>query len=78
MEELLYEGYGEAVIDLAEHALVRVEEALGSIDDSDGNMGVILVRLQEIHLKACEPARPFKQALRLRLGRRRLLQRAPR
>src|SRR4030067_707422 len=49
IEELLKEGHAAGVIDLAEHALGAVEDAMGSIDDSDGCMGGILKRLQEIH-----------------------------
>ncbi len=45
VEELLKDGHPAEVIDLAEHALEAIEEAMGSVDDSDGYMGGILERL---------------------------------
>jgi uncharacterized Zn finger protein len=67
IEELLKEGHASEVIGLAEHALEAVKEAIDSVDDSDGNMGGILERLQEIHLKACRKARPDPEELARRL-----------
>ncbi len=67
LEELLSEGYANEVIELAECALVRAEKALGDMDDSDGYMGDIFERLQEIHHKACEKAKPNPEALAERL-----------
>ncbi|MFQ6036169.1 MAG: SWIM zinc finger domain-containing protein [Sedimentisphaerales bacterium] len=67
IEELLSEGYAKEVIELTEYALGRVEEALGEMDDSDGYMGDILERLQEIHHKACVKAKPDPEALAKRL-----------
>lgn len=67
VEELLKEGHAAKVIELAEHALGAVEEAIESVDDSDGHMGGILERLQEIHHKACKKAKPDPVALARRL-----------
>jgi uncharacterized Zn finger protein len=67
VEGLLKEGHAAEVIELAEHALRAVEEAIGSVDDSDGHMGGILERLQEIHHKACRKAKPDPEALARRL-----------
>ena len=67
VEELLKEGYPTEVIQLAEHALDAVEEAMGSVDDSDGNMGSILERLQDLHHQACKKAKPDSEALARRL-----------
>ena len=67
IKELLADGFANEVIELAEHALSRVEKALGDMDDSDGNMGDILERLQEIHHKACVKARPDPEVLAKRL-----------
>ena len=67
IEELLKEGNPVAVVDLAEYALDSVESATGSIDDSDGHMGGILERLQELHLKACKKAKPDPESLAERL-----------
>ncbi|MBI4540724.1 MAG: SWIM zinc finger family protein [Gemmatimonadetes bacterium] len=67
IEELLREGHASEVIDLTEHALEAVEGAMGSVDDSDGHMGGILERLQEIHLTACKEVKPDAEALAKRI-----------
>jgi len=67
VEALLKEGYSREVIDLAEHALAVVESALGSVDDSDGDLGGILERLQALHHAACVKAKPDPEALAKRL-----------
>lgn len=67
IEELLKEGHAAEVIDLTEHALATVENAMGSVDDSDGHMGGILERLQEIHHAACKKAKPDPETLAKRL-----------
>ncbi len=43
---------------LVEHAISRIEEAIGEIDDSDGHCGFLLERAQEIHLSACRITKP--------------------
>lgn len=35
-----------------------MEQAIESVDDSDGEMGGLLERLRELHLAACRVARP--------------------
>ncbi len=65
--ELLEEGHAAEVIDLVEHAISRCEDALGGMDDSDGNMGGIMERLGEIHHAACLAAKPDPEALARRL-----------
>lgn len=67
VEVLLKEGLAREVIELAEHALAAVESALDSVDDSDGYMGGILERLQELHHAACVKAKPDPEALAKRL-----------
>jgi uncharacterized Zn finger protein len=67
VEELLKEGHPAEVIELAEHALKAVEKAMGSVDDSDGYMGGILERLQDLHHKACKKTKPDPEALAKRL-----------
>jgi len=67
IEELLAEGYGEEVVELAEYALKRVEKALGEMDDSDGNMSIIMERLEEIHHRGCVAAKPAPEVLAKRL-----------
>ena len=56
-----------AVIELVEHALARVEEAMESADDSNGEIGTLLTELQDLHLAACEAARPDPAELAARL-----------
>jgi uncharacterized Zn finger protein len=67
VEELLKEGCGTEVIELTEHALGAVEDAMGSVDDSDGYMAGILERLQDLHHKACRKGKPDPEALARRL-----------
>ena len=67
VEELLKEGHPAEVIELAEHALKSVEKAMGSVDDSDGYMGDVLARLQDLHYKACKKAKPEPETLARRL-----------
>lgn len=67
IEELLQDGHAVDVIALAEHGLEAVEEAIGSVDDSDGSMGELLARLQRLHLRACQQAKPDSEELAERL-----------
>ncbi|MBI1367098.1 MAG: hypothetical protein GC162_00440 [Planctomycetes bacterium] len=69
IQELLDEGCASEVIELSEHAIARCEQALGSMDDSSGNMGGILERLCEIHHAACLSAKPDPEELARRLFR---------
>ncbi len=67
VEGLLRDGQPAAVIELSEHALRRVEQAIESVDDSDGEMGGLLERLQALHLAACRAGRPDPEELAARL-----------
>jgi tetratricopeptide (TPR) repeat protein len=67
LEDLLREGQAESVIELAEHGLAAVDESVEHVDDSDGWMGALLGRLQELHLEACRQARPDPANLAERL-----------
>lgn len=60
---LLNEGYAAEVIELAEYALKEVEEAMQSVDDSNGQMGGILHELQVLHHAACQRAQPEPEEL---------------
>jgi uncharacterized Zn finger protein len=51
------------VMKLAEYGMELWEEAIQSIDDSDGCMGVILDELHKLHLDACKRAKPEPVAL---------------
>ncbi|HJQ57841.1 MAG TPA: acyltransferase [Vineibacter sp.] len=50
-------------VTLAMHAIDRIEQAIDSLDDSDGHCGSLLERAEEIHLSACQAARPNPVAL---------------
>lgn len=67
LDTLLEDGHAEVVIELAEHALARTEDAVGYVDDSDGWLGGIAERLGELHLAACASAAPDPVALAERL-----------
>lgn len=69
LEELLTPDSAEMLIDLAEYAIQRVEDALQQIDDSDGDVGGIIEALGDLHLRACELAKPEPKALAARLLR---------
>ncbi len=65
--DLLKARCAAEVIELTDHALGKVEQATLSMDDSDGYMGGILQRLQDLHLEACRKAKPDPVALAERL-----------
>ncbi len=67
IEDLLKDGHATEVIELAEYAIDEVEIAIQSVDDSNGEMGDMLHRLQEIHLAACRKAKPDPEKLAERL-----------
>jgi uncharacterized Zn finger protein len=64
---LLEDGHAAEVVELAEYALKRCENAAGGMDDSDGCMGGLFERLVEVHHEACVAARPDPEALACRL-----------
>jgi uncharacterized Zn finger protein len=67
LEAQLEQGAGGDLVDLIEHAVKLAEGALDHVDDSDGQMGVAIARLEELHLGACIEARPDPTALAERL-----------
>lgn len=67
IEQLLNDGQAAAVIDLCESALLSLTKTVGEIDDSDGCLTELGGRLQELHLRACQEARPEPVALAQRL-----------
>lgn len=70
LQDLLGDGHAEAVITLAEHAIDRVEDAIGYVDDSDGWMSGIAERLKELHFDACRKVKPEPVALAVKLFER--------
>jgi uncharacterized Zn finger protein len=72
LDEMLAEGHPREVIDLTEYALTAVEHSLEHVDDSDGQMGDLAARLQELHLEACRRGAPDPVELAERLFLREL------
>jgi len=67
LAELLTPDSAGMLIGLAEYAIERVENALEQIDDSNGEVGGIVQALGDLHLSACELAKPEPQELAERL-----------
>ncbi|MDO8436698.1 MAG: SWIM zinc finger family protein [Nitrosomonadaceae bacterium] len=67
--ELLKPDTAAMLVELAEYAIERVENSLEQVDDSDGEIGDVVYRLGELHLKACTLARPEPAELAERLFR---------
>jgi uncharacterized Zn finger protein len=57
----------QEVMELAEYGMELWEKAIDSIDDSDGCMGIILDDLHQLHLAACQLAKPDPVVLADRL-----------
>lgn len=58
LDDLAASGHAGLVLNLAEHAIARIESAVAAIDDSDGDGGALLERARDLHLAACIAARP--------------------
>jgi uncharacterized Zn finger protein len=51
-------GRAKLVLRLLDHFFARMDEALNSMDDSDGHGGAVYAKACEIHLAACRAAKP--------------------
>jgi uncharacterized Zn finger protein len=67
IEQLLNDGQAAGVIELCESALQSLLSAIQAVDDSDGHFGTLRDRLEEIHYRACQEARPDPAELARRL-----------
>lgn len=67
IEELVDLGYAIEAIELTEHTIAKFEKAMYEMDDSDGCASQVVTRLLEIHLAACNAARPNPVDLARRL-----------
>ncbi|MEO1132204.1 MAG: DUF6880 family protein [Cyanobacteria bacterium J06639_1] len=67
LETLIEMGYASDVVELCEEAIAMLDDALNSIDDSNGNMSPIMEQVQDLHLRACKIAKPNPSALAERL-----------
>jgi uncharacterized Zn finger protein len=69
LAELLKPDTAAMLVELAGYAIERVEKSLEQVDDSSGEVGDIVYRLGELHLKACTMASPEPAGLAERLFR---------
>lgn len=69
LAELLQPDSAAMLVKLAEHAIEKIENTMEQVDDSNGEIGGIVCRLGELHLKACTLAKPDPVALAERLFR---------
>lgn len=67
LRELLPAGHAGAAVELTEYALAKVENALNSVDDSNGAVSGVLYDLEALHRDTCVLARPEPAALARRL-----------
>ncbi len=65
--ETLLQDYSAAVIPICETAMASLSKNAEKIDDSDGQMTELMGRVGEIHLQACQQARPDPERLGVRL-----------
>lgn len=56
--ELIAAGHAAHALELAAHAIDRVEATMESVDDSNGECGALLARARDIHLAGARAARP--------------------
>jgi uncharacterized Zn finger protein len=57
LEGLIGQGQAALVQELLDRFFDRMEEAIEQVDDSDGDVGEVLAKAEEIHLAACRAAR---------------------
>lgn len=60
-------GHEDAIVAFAEHALRKVEGAFEYVDDSGGELGELITKLEALHLAACRETRPDPVELAERL-----------
>ena len=63
ISDLTTAGRAELVLRLLDHFFLRMDQALQSMDDSDGEGGAVYAKACEIHLEACCQAKPDPIAL---------------
>lgn len=67
LDDLLDQGYASDVIELCEEAILLLDDAINSVDDSDGHLNFILDQVEELHYQACKLGNPNPHALAERL-----------
>jgi tetratricopeptide (TPR) repeat protein len=58
IEGVLVKGHGALVMELADLLREQLNNAFGAIDDSNGQLGMLVSRAMELHLAACRLACP--------------------
>jgi hypothetical protein len=61
--DLVESGRAALVLRLLDHFFARMDDALWSVDDSDGGGGAVYAKACDIHLAACRQAKPDPVAL---------------
>lgn len=67
IQDLFDERHFETVIDLCEYGLKLASKAINDVHESDGGLETAIEDLQELHLAACEKAKPDAEKLAARL-----------
>lgn len=67
LEQLRAAGRADEVVVAAEHVMTRLDKAMSRVDDSDGYLGGVVSRLQDVHHAACVAACPDPRRLGVRL-----------
>jgi len=67
LETLIEQGYAATTIDLCESAMKWLEAAIENFDDSNGEGSELMGRVTDLHLLACEQAKPEPEELGVRL-----------
>jgi uncharacterized Zn finger protein len=63
IEALIQSGRADLVLRLLDHFYARMDDALNTMDDSDGHGGGVYAKACEIHLAACRASKPEQVAL---------------
>jgi uncharacterized Zn finger protein len=63
IEGLLESGEATAALEMCERGLNGLADALEDTDDSDGYINGLMEQLRQLHLQACQTARPDPEAL---------------
>jgi uncharacterized Zn finger protein len=63
IEALIQSGRADLVLRLLDHFYARMDDALNTMDDSDGQGGGVYAKACEIHLAACRASKPEPVAL---------------
>ncbi|MBW3603652.1 MAG: hypothetical protein KY460_01880 [Actinobacteria bacterium] len=67
VDELLAAGFAAETVALAETMLAELNDSVNYVDDSDGHLDGLFESAADLHLRACEQARPDPVALAGRL-----------